>query len=224
MRVIITCGPSSEPIDRVRRITNASTGELGALLSNRLASGGAEVTCLQGVGATHAQALTTGVERVPFATNDDLLERLRAIPERDSVAGFFHAAALCDFRVKEVRDRSGGLHQGEKLSSGGEITLTLAPATKLIGELRTLFPRALIVGWKYELDGARDEALQKARTQIAVNSTDACVLNGAAYGAGFGLLEAQGAITHFETKAALCDGIAGWLSARRAAPSAFPGR
>ncbi|HVY71907.1 MAG TPA: phosphopantothenoylcysteine decarboxylase, partial [Verrucomicrobiae bacterium] len=37
MKVIVTCGPSYEPIDEVRRLTNFSTGELGVLLAEELA-------------------------------------------------------------------------------------------------------------------------------------------------------------------------------------------
>ena len=40
VKVIVTCGPSYEPIDEVRRITNFSTGELGILLANRLTRAG----------------------------------------------------------------------------------------------------------------------------------------------------------------------------------------
>jgi phosphopantothenoylcysteine decarboxylase/phosphopantothenate--cysteine ligase len=40
MKVIVTCGPSYEPIDQVRRLTNFSTGELGVLLSDELARAG----------------------------------------------------------------------------------------------------------------------------------------------------------------------------------------
>ena len=43
MKVIVTCGPSYEPIDQVRRLTNFSTGELGVHLSNQLARVGFEV-------------------------------------------------------------------------------------------------------------------------------------------------------------------------------------
>src|ERR1700730_630479 len=49
MRVVVTCGPSYEPIDEVRRITNFSTGELGSLLANHLAKAGCEVVCFRGV-------------------------------------------------------------------------------------------------------------------------------------------------------------------------------
>ena len=54
MKVMVTCGPSFEPIDQVRRLTNFSTGELGVHLSNQLARAGFEVFCLKGSGATHA--------------------------------------------------------------------------------------------------------------------------------------------------------------------------
>ena len=51
-RVVVTCGPSYEPIDEVRRLTNFSTGELGILLANALSSAGYDVLCFKGVGAT----------------------------------------------------------------------------------------------------------------------------------------------------------------------------
>ena len=46
----------------------------------------------------------------------------------------------------------------------------------------------MIVGWKYELDGSRADAIARARKQIQFPSTDACVVNGSAYGEGFGFL------------------------------------
>jgi phosphopantothenoylcysteine synthetase/decarboxylase len=54
MKVIVTCGPSSEPIDEVRRITNFSTGELGIQLSNGLARAGFEVFCFKGAASTYS--------------------------------------------------------------------------------------------------------------------------------------------------------------------------
>ena len=52
MRAIVTCGPSYEPIDEVRRLTNFSTGELGTILAAALARAGVETLCLRGVAAT----------------------------------------------------------------------------------------------------------------------------------------------------------------------------
>src|SRR5438093_665121 len=135
MRAIVTCGPAYEPIDRVRRITNFSTGEIGVLLANRLARAGHCVTCFKGEGATTSLALETGC--VCFATNDELLERLRAIEKREDVAGVFHAAALCDFKVAAVTGGSGAAVGLAKISSReGEILVRLVPAAKLIANLR----------------------------------------------------------------------------------------
>src|SRR4051812_16710236 len=101
MRVVVTCGPSYEPIDEVRRITNFSTGELGTLLANYLAKAGCEVVCYRGVGATTTERVT-GAKVVPFGTNHHLLSELEELPERETVSAIFHAAALVDYRVKSV--------------------------------------------------------------------------------------------------------------------------
>ena len=204
MRAIVTCGPSYEPIDDVRRITNFSTGKLGVLLANALTRAGHEVTCFNGLGAMTRESIVAA-SVIPFSTNDDLRERLAAVEARGEVGAVFHAAALADFKVK--REPGGN----RKLCSRtGEITLTLVPAAKVIGELRGLFPNARIVGWKYELDGTRDDVLAKAARQLAENGTDVCVVNGAAYGAGFGVCEAGRPVLHLPDKPALCE----WLSAR----------
>lgn len=207
-RVVITCGPSYEPIDQVRRITNHSTGKLGIQLANLLTSEHWEVCCCKGVGATHPEPLLLGVERIPFTTNDHLRERLEAIPDREEVVAVFHAAALSDYRV-----RRGGAGLPTKLESrAGNITLQLEPVPKLIGELRRLFPRSRLVGWKYELEGTQADMLIKGRLQLDENASDVCVLNGSAYGPGFGVLERGGHMVHLDSYAHLCEWLARWLA------------
>lgn len=216
-RIIVTCGPSFEPIDQVRRITNMSTGKLGILLANRLSRSGWEVTCFKGELATCPDELI-GAERITFSTNDDLLKRLTRLPYRDEVSAIFHSAALCDFKVKQARvgaDETAPA-AGKLSSRSGEITLTLEPATKLIGHLRGLLPQARIVGWKYEVDGTRADAMEKGWNQIAQNGTDACVVNGPAYGEGFGILERSGSNTvHMDDRRVLCEWLAGWVRSKR---------
>jgi phosphopantothenoylcysteine synthetase/decarboxylase len=208
LNVLITCGPSYEPIDDVRRITNFSTGGLGVRLARALAEAGHEVTCFKGVGATTHEG--AGAARVtPFSTNDDLLARLAAVEGREEVGAFLHVAALADFKVR----REGA---ERKLSSrAGELTLTLVPAAKVIGRLRGLFPKAWIVGWKYELDGTRDEALAKGARQIAENGTDACVVNGAAYGPGFGVVRRDGPLVPLAGAEELAAWLVAWLATGR---------
>ena len=212
MRVIITCGPSFEPIDGVRRLTNFSTGKLGLLLAAELSRAGHEVICMKGEGAvSHADA---GAARVlPFSTNANLLERLREF-SGDDPGAVFHAAALCDYEVKSVRAADGALMTARKIPTlAGELTLTLKPALKLLPELRAIFPAAKIVGWKYELNGNRNAAETKAREQIFANGTHACVVNGAAWGEGFGFIEPGREVVPLADKPALCASLARWIAA-----------
>lgn len=213
MKVVITCGPSYEPVDEVRRITNFSTGELGTLLSESLASAGADVVCLRGVAATHRPP--SGAEVRPFTTNDDLATKFRELGDEGEVDAIFHAAALCDYRVERITSTDGAEVAGAKIASrGGGLTIQLKPATKIIRELRGWFPASSIVGWKYELDGADAEAIAKGRRQIAENDTDACVVNGRAYGEGFGFICPSGKIRRIEDKVLLCEFLVGWLGSQ----------
>ena len=78
----------------------------------------------------------------------------------------------------------------------------LRPAPKVIRQLRALYPNARITGWKYELEGTNEDALARARLQLETCQTDACVLNGAAFGDGFAYLTANSQ-RDFPDKAAL---------------------
>jgi phosphopantothenoylcysteine synthetase/decarboxylase len=214
MKVLVTAGPSYEPIDDVRRLTNFSTGELGVLLANQLAQAGFEVFCLRGVAATYAGALEN-CRHLPFSTNDDLLAQLMGLSRAHDIAAVFHAAALSDFKVKGVEDAHGRKLDSPKIdSTSGALTIHLEPAPKVIGELRTLFPRATLVGWKYELNGTRQDALARAWRQIASNRTDACVLNGQAWGNGFALCTPPDQISELRDKAELVRFLPGWLKDR----------
>lgn len=211
MRVVVTCGPSYESIDEVRRITNFSTGGLGIMLANSLAKAGFDVVCFKGVGATSPERVV-GARVAPFATNDHLRAELEGLEHREKVDAVFHAAALCDYRVKSVQTREGTAVAATKIPSrAGELTLTLDPAPKLIHELRDLFPVSRIVGWKYELVGSRADVLAAAIRQFAESRSDGCVMNGAAYGAGFGFLEPQQKPVHVADRAALCAHLIRWL-------------
>jgi len=212
MKVIVTCGPSFEPIDGARRVTNFSTGRLGIALANHLTARGWEVACLKGEQATCPDALHAR-RALAFATNDDLAARLAALAGEGGWDAVLHAAALCDFRVERVLDERGQVLASPKFSSReGRLNLVLAPATKVLPQLRGWFPHARIVGWKYELTGTRAEAFAKAFAQLAECGTDACVLNGAAYGDGFAFCTAAGVTTCADAPA-LAEWLARWLEA-----------
>lgn len=184
-RIIVTCGPSFEPIDQARRITNFSTGQLGVLLGNHFGQKGADVLCFKGEQATTRETLRWGQLR-SFSTNESLLEGLLMVPAREEVTAVLHAAALCDFRVDRIINAAGVPVDSPKFSTReGELHLILKPTLKILPQLRDLFPAAWIVGWKYEPGGTPAEALAKGRLQLQECRTDASVVNGAGYGPGF---------------------------------------
>ncbi len=203
MKVLITLGPSYEPVDEVRRLTNFSTGQLGTMLAEHLGRAGHEAICFRGIMATYP--LPANLESIPFTTNDDLAEKLQLVAKANEVGAVFHLAALCDYRVNRVENGNGQAIGSAKIPSrAGALNLILEPAKKLIVELRNWFPAALLVGWKYELDGSRENAIEKGRRQILEARTNACVVNGRAYGEGFGFVNSRGTVQHLENREKLC--------------------
>ncbi|MFA7344352.1 MAG: phosphopantothenoylcysteine decarboxylase [Terrimicrobiaceae bacterium] len=197
----ITCGPAYENIDQVRRITNFSTGEIGTLLAEAFLRQGFEVVCFRSEAATFPPP--PGADVRPFSTNESLAGGMRSLVRPPAVV--LHAAALCDFVLAGIEGADGA---GKLSSRAGSIRLTLKPAEKVLPKIRSWFPGARIFGWKYEVDGSREQALARASAQIREAGTDACVVNGSAYGPGFGLLTPDGQIRHFPDKPALAAHLA----------------
>lgn len=217
MRCLVTAGPTFESLDQVRRLTNFSTGRLGTELACRLAGLGHEVSLLRGEMAvwSPAAAVQAGVRVVSFQSTADLRTALQGHAGED-VAAVFHAAAVADFTFGRVwrREPTGDLVEvraGKLSTREGPLLAELAPTPKIIAELRAWFPRTWLVGWKYEVDGGRDAALEAGRAQLRDCRTDLCVVNGPAYGPGFGLLAAEGDLAHVDSTddlfAALISGV-----------------
>ena len=210
MLSLVTTGPASAPIDDVRRITNFATGEIGALLAEALASRGFEPLLFRARGATH-NAVPNGALLHEFTTNHDLTHQLQelAATHAPDIRVVFHAAALSDYAVTAVRGPDGSLAGTRKIPGDlPQIHLVLEPAAKVLPRLRGWFPRAWIAGWKYELEGTRENAVEIARAHLAQNRTDATILNGAAYGPGFGLLKGENSPLHFANKRELAHFLA----------------
>jgi phosphopantothenoylcysteine decarboxylase/phosphopantothenate--cysteine ligase len=124
---------------------------------------------------------------------------------KHKVDAIFHAAAVSDFAFGAIwrRSTSGALRRlrGGKLATRDGILLAeLVPTPKVIACLRRWFPRAWLVGWKYEVDASRFRVLARARRQIVECATDACVANGPGYGQGFGLVLKDGQAIHLRSR------------------------
>lgn len=207
---LVTAGPTYEPLDGARRLTNFSTGELGTELANFLTARGHQVTLLIGQQATYsgerrAQTVET------FTTGANLRMKLEAMGGK-AVDAMFHAAAVSDFSFGKVWSRSGNgelteIKSGKIPTGHGTLLAELIPTKKIIASLRDWFPRAHITGWKYEVDGTRADVIQAAQKQIGGCLTNACVANGPAYGDGFGVVPRNGSCTHVADANALFEAL-----------------
>jgi phosphopantothenoylcysteine decarboxylase/phosphopantothenate--cysteine ligase len=201
MRCLITCGPTYEKLDEVRRLTNFSTGKLGIGLANHLVSVGHDVTLLKGYYATCDTPCK--VPHTEFTTTEDLLTRIRD-SSRTPHDAVFHAAAVSDFRFGAVfrraeNDRLEPTNSGKFKTQDGTLLAELVPTPKIIPHLCTFFPAAKIFGWKYEVDGTREQAIALGRKQIRENGTTFCIVNGPAYKNGYGVVDSGEQTIHCDS-------------------------
>jgi phosphopantothenoylcysteine decarboxylase/phosphopantothenate--cysteine ligase len=161
-RVLVTAGPTEEPIDAVRFIGNRSSGRMGMELARAFADAGCEVTLLLGPVRGDAP-VHSAIRCRRFRTAAELAsELIRAWPAHDVLV---MAAAVADFRP------SGALEG--KIARGGSLELRLEPVPDLLAGL----PRragAMRVGFALE-EPAR--LRERARTKLAAKDLDAVVAN-----------------------------------------------
>jgi len=150
-RILVTSGPTHEPIDPVRYIANRSSGAQGTAIARALAALGAEVIFVTGP----ADVLPPdGVRVIRVQTAQQMLEAVEASLPVD--AGVF-AAAVADWRVEGARDRK------LKKSKDGLPTLTFAEnpdILKFVSQMKKGRP-PLVVGFAAETNDVIENATAK---------------------------------------------------------------
>jgi phosphopantothenoylcysteine decarboxylase / phosphopantothenate---cysteine ligase len=170
-RVLITAGPTHEPIDAVRYIANRSSGRMGLSLAQAAARRGWPTTLLLGptpIQPPQSSFLTT----VRFQTTADLQALLAEHWPRHDV--LFMAAAVADYTP--VHDDSAAAQAGGKLRrENREILLRLRPTPDLLAGLSTLTrPDQTVVGFALE---PVDRLMTSAQEKLARKRLDAIVAN-----------------------------------------------
>ncbi|MEX2218964.1 MAG: phosphopantothenoylcysteine decarboxylase [Phycisphaerales bacterium] len=167
VRVLITAGPTHEPIDAVRFIGNRSSGRVGVALADEGAKRGWDVTLL--LGPTPRTPADSRVRVVRFRTAADL-ERLLA-EEAPRCDVLVMAAAVADYRP-----HPGALGATGKLRRGdGPVTLTLEPTPDLLAKAAAGRREGqLIVGFALE---PREGMLAGARAKLERKGVDLMIAN-----------------------------------------------
>jgi len=195
MHCLITAGATLEALDAVRFITNHSTGKLGSSFTDALIKSNHEVTLLLSESARF-RPNTKGAKIHTFTSANSLKTQIKEIAN-GNISVIFHMAAVSDFSPTKF-------HKG-KIDSSCKLSIQLDTTPKIINELRSWYPESIIFGWKYDVEGDQESIVDKGHEQMTRCRTDFCVLNGPAYGAGFGLLKES--ITHCPTQELLIEHI-----------------
>lgn len=167
--ILVTAGPTHEPIDPVRVIANRSSGRQGFAIAAAAADAGARVTLVSGPVALDTPA---GVERVDVETAEQMAEAVKAALPADAA---ILVAAVADWRVEPSLTK---LKKGE-----GPPSLEFVPTRDILAELGTspLRPR-LLIGFAAETEQVVERAIAKRQAKgadwIVANDVSSGVMGG----------------------------------------------
>jgi phosphopantothenoylcysteine decarboxylase / phosphopantothenate---cysteine ligase len=169
--VVVTAGPTHEPIDPVRFVGNRSSGKMGVAVAAEAERRGARVTLVLGPGTVAPPA---GVEAVRVETAEEMRgATLAAARNADAVV---MAAAVADFRPKAIADSKIKKDQGVP-------ELVLEPTPDILRELGESTGGALLVGFAAETSDVEAAGREKLREK----HLDLLVANSVGHeGTGFG--------------------------------------
>jgi phosphopantothenoylcysteine decarboxylase/phosphopantothenate--cysteine ligase len=167
--IIVTAGPTHEPIDPVRVIANRSSGRQGFAIAAAAAEAGAKVTLI--AGPVHLDT-RPGVERINVETAQEMADAVfGALPADAAIL----VAAVADWRVEPSRMK---LKKGE-----GPPTLQFMPTRDILAELgRSANRPNLLVGFAAETDRVVEQAIAKRKAKgadwIVANDVSGDVMGG----------------------------------------------
>ncbi len=161
LRVLLTAGPTQEPIDPVRFLTNRSSGKMGYAVAAAARDAGAQVTLVSGPTRLAAPA---GCDFVAVTTAREMLEAVLAHVADCDI--FIASAAVADYTV--------AMPAAQKMKKQGEaLTLTLAPTIDILGTVAARPGAPFTVGFAAETerlaDYARGKLASKSLNMIAAN-------------------------------------------------------
>jgi phosphopantothenoylcysteine decarboxylase/phosphopantothenate--cysteine ligase len=161
MRFLITAGPTREPIDPVRYISNYSSGQLGLALANAILAAGHQVIAI--LGPVSFQ-LPAEARRLDVQTTRQMHDAvLQHWPDHDIL---IMAAAVADYRPKQV--------SAEKLGRLSGMTIELEPTEDIIAAAAFhRLPHQRVIGFSLEHSGN----LARAREKLARKRIDMIVFN-----------------------------------------------
>jgi phosphopantothenoylcysteine decarboxylase/phosphopantothenate--cysteine ligase len=168
-RFVVTAGPTRGWIDRVRFITNPSTGKMGIAIVENLLLRGAAVTLITG---PISESVPDQAEVRRVTTSQEMLDTVLEEISTHNADVFVSAAAVLDYEPLEKED--------SKIASGfEELSVKLAPTKKIIEEARKKYKELFIVGFKVESGVSDKELEERARAKVKTGICDLVIANDA---------------------------------------------
>jgi phosphopantothenoylcysteine decarboxylase/phosphopantothenate--cysteine ligase len=160
-KVLVTAGPTYEPIDPVRFIGNHSSGKMGFALAEEALRLGAQVTLISGPAVLEA---SPDIDRYNVVTAQDMYAlALEHFTHADIVIA---AAAVADFKPREV-----GKQKIKK--EGGIQSIELDSTPDILAQMGQLKQKQFLVGFALETEDEQSNAIKKIKSK----NLDAIVLN-----------------------------------------------
>ncbi|WP_314366465.1 phosphopantothenate--cysteine ligase [uncultured Streptococcus sp.] len=187
MNILITSGGTSEKIDRVRSITNHSTGRLGKIIAETFLDKGDQVTLVTTPKAVRPKA-HPNLTIILIENVAELLETLEPLVHTHDV--LIHAMAVSDYTpvymtgleaVAASSDMAEFLNKTNsesKISSQDDVqVLFLKKTPKIINLVKKWNPEIRLIGFKLLVDVSKEELLETARTSLIKNQAEIIVVN-----------------------------------------------
>ncbi len=177
LRVLVTSGGTSEPVDGVRVLSNTSTGRTGARIADHLSQAGHEVVLLRSASSIPAEGPARQETFVSFSDLDQALGRVLGAERFDAVV---HGAAVSDFGIAQIEVAGGVYAPGTgKLPSTGAPALHLKLHPKLVDGLRarSANPGLAVVAFKLTRGAGSDEARAAVEDLFGHSGADLVVHN-----------------------------------------------
>ena len=191
MKILITSGGTKVPIDRVRSITNMSSGTFGSRIADAFfhlghnrdsgeeeqiekitffMAKGSKTPTLQAIYDETFESGYRPIEYVEYVTFDQYKEGIKELLKKETYDIIVVAAAVSDYGVANY-------YNGKYRSREDDMCIKLVKLPKILPIMRKLAPNSIICGFKLLVDSTEDELLDAMKKQIEESNVDIVIGN-----------------------------------------------
>ena len=165
-KILITGGPTMEPIDTVRVLTNQSSGKTGVLLAKEMISAGGKVTLVYGPGT---EKPPKGAKVIPVNTVQQMFDAVKKELGRKKFDIVILSAAPADYTTIPIKSKIK--------SDKPNLIIKLQKAPKIIDSIKKLQKGVFLVGFKAETNITKQKLVESAKNKMKESNSDMIIAN-----------------------------------------------